>query len=353
MGMAAASAELYAAGAVEGTAGPATATKDKTAADYYFDSYAHFGIHEEMLKDEVRTMSYQRAIVNNPHLIKGKIVLDIGCGTGVLSMFAAQAGAAHVYAIECSSIIEQAQAIVKANGFADKITLIRGKVEEVELPVEKVDVIISEWMGYFLLYESMLDTVIYARDKWLAPGGAVLPDRCTMYLAAIEDGDYKSDKIHFWNNVYGFDMSCIKDLALLEPLVDVVDQNALVTGAVPFKVIDIGTVTKAELNFTAEFDLVASRNDYVHAFVSYFDCEFRACHKPVSFSTGPHSRYTHWKQTVFYLTTDLTVCEGEHIVGTITVAPNKTNKRDIDIKISGTHTGQYGTEQIEQEFRMR
>jgi len=47
------------------------------------------------------------------------------------------------------------------------ITLIQGKVEEVELPVDKVDIIISEWMGYFLLYENMLETVIYARDKWM------------------------------------------------------------------------------------------------------------------------------------------------------------------------------------------
>jgi protein arginine N-methyltransferase 1 len=47
------------------------------------------------------------------------------------------------------------------------VTIIKGKIEEIELPVEKVDIIVSEWMGYFLLYESMLDTVIYARDKWL------------------------------------------------------------------------------------------------------------------------------------------------------------------------------------------
>ena len=45
--------------------------------------------------------------------------------------------------------------------------MIRGKVEEIDLPVEKVDVIVSEWMGYCLFYESMLDTVIFARDKWL------------------------------------------------------------------------------------------------------------------------------------------------------------------------------------------
>lgn len=47
------------------------------------------------------------------------------------------------------------------------VTIIKGKVEEVELPVDKVDIIISEWMGYCLFYESMLNTVIYARDKWL------------------------------------------------------------------------------------------------------------------------------------------------------------------------------------------
>lgn len=59
-------------------------------------------------------------------------------------------------------------------------------MEDVNLPVEKVDIIISEWMGYFLLYESMLDTVIFARDKWLAPGGLIFPDKATLYLTAIE-----------------------------------------------------------------------------------------------------------------------------------------------------------------------
>jgi len=53
----------------------------------------------------------------------------------------------------------------------DRITLIKGKIEEITLPVEKVDVIVSEWMGYFLLFESMLDSVIYARKKWLSPSG--------------------------------------------------------------------------------------------------------------------------------------------------------------------------------------
>ncbi|EJK72738.1 hypothetical protein THAOC_05697, partial [Thalassiosira oceanica] len=151
---------------------------DRTSRDYYFDSYGHHGIHEEMLKDDVRTNTYQMAILNNRELFEGKVVLDVGAGTAILSMFAVKAGAKHVYAVDCSSIIDQARQIVEDNGMADKITLIRGKMEEIDLPVPKVDIIVSEWMGYFLLYESMLNTVLYARDKWLEAGtGTILPGK--------------------------------------------------------------------------------------------------------------------------------------------------------------------------------
>ena len=71
------------------------------------------------------------------------------------------------------------------------------KVTWVNQAAEKVDIIISEWMGYCLFYESMLDTVLYARDKWLAPGGLMFPDRATLYVCGIEDRQYKDDKIHW------------------------------------------------------------------------------------------------------------------------------------------------------------
>jgi 2-polyprenyl-3-methyl-5-hydroxy-6-metoxy-1,4-benzoquinol methylase len=77
--------------------------------DYYFESYSHFGIHEDMLKDKVRTKAYENAITQNPALFKDKIVLDIGCGTGILSMFAARAGAKHVYGIEMANIHKSVQ----------------------------------------------------------------------------------------------------------------------------------------------------------------------------------------------------------------------------------------------------
>jgi len=109
--------------------------------------------------------------------------------------FAVKAGAKHVIGVDMSTIIEKAKEIVEVNGMSDKITLLQGKMEEVEIPFPKVDIIISEWMGYFLLYESMLDTVLYARDKYLAPNGLIFPDKATIFMAGIEDGEYKDEKI--------------------------------------------------------------------------------------------------------------------------------------------------------------
>merc|ERR1712042_223971 len=250
------------------------AIEEMTSKDYYFDSYAHFGIHEEMLKDEVRTLTYRNAMYHNRHLFKGKTVLDVGCGTGILSMFAAKAGASKVIGIEMSNIVEHAKKIVAANNLENVVEIIQGKVEEVTLPVEKVDIIISEWMGYCLFYESMLDTVLFARDKWLAPNGMLFPDRATLYVSAIEDRQYKDDKINWWDDVYGFDMSAIRKVALTEPLVDSVDHKCVVTNNCLLKEIDIQTVKKEEIPFSAPFHLNFKRNDYLHALVTFFTVEF-------------------------------------------------------------------------------
>ncbi|CZS90978.1 histone-arginine methyltransferase CARM1 [Rhynchosporium agropyri] len=301
---------------------------------HYFNSYNHHGIHEEMLKDEVRTRSYMNAIVQNKHLFKDKVVLDVGCGTAILSMFAVKAGAKHVIGVDMSTIIEKAKEIVEVNGMSDKITLLQGKMEEVEIPFPKVDIIISEWMGYFLLYESMLDTVLYARDKYLAPDGLIFPDKATIFMAGIEDGEYKDEKIGFWDNVYGFDYSPLKHTALTEPLVDTVEIKAVVTDPTAVLTLDLYTCTTADLAFSSPFVLDCRRDDFVHALIAWFDIDFTACHKPIRFSTGPHTKYTHWKQTVFYLREVLTVQQGEQIRGVLDNKPNEKNKRDLDVKIS-------------------
>ncbi|KAL9581269.1 MAG: hypothetical protein Q9212_003995 [Teloschistes hypoglaucus] len=285
------------------------------------------------MKDEVRTRSYRDAIYQNKHLFRDKVVLDVGCGTAILSMFAVRAGAKHVIGVDMSTIIEKAREIVEVNGMSKQITLLQGKMEEVKLPFPKVDIILSEWMGYFLLYESMLDTVLYARDQYLAPNGLIFPDRATIYLAGIEDGEYKDEKIGFWDNVYGFDYSPLKTTALTEPLVDTVEIKACVTEPAQVFAIDLYTVKSAELAFTAPFTLDCRRNDFIHALIAWFDIDFTACHKPIRFSTGPHAKYTHWKQTVFYLREVLTVEENEQVSGTLSSRPNAKKKRDLDIEI--------------------
>ncbi|KAH0564858.1 type I protein arginine N-methyltransferase Rmt1 [Trichoglossum hirsutum] len=300
---------------------------------HYFNSYNHHGIHEEMLKDEVRTKSYQNAIYQNRHIFKDKVVLDVGCGTAILSMFAVKAGARHVVGVDMSTIIDKAKDIVAANGMSEKITLIQGKMEEVEIPFPTVDIIISEWMGYFLLYESMLDTVLYARDKYLAPNGLIFPDKATIFMAGIEDGEYKEEKIGFWDNVYGFDYTPLKETALTEPLVDTVDLKAVVTDPIPVLTLDLYTVQPSDLAFSSPFTLHVRRDDFIHALIAWFDIDFTACHKPIRFSTGPHTKYTHWKQTVFYLRDVLTVQEGENISGVLENKPNDKNRRDLDVTI--------------------
>jgi len=324
--------------------------------DYYFNSYAHFGIHEEMLKDEVRMKCYRGSIINNKHLFQGKVVLDVGCGTGIMSMFAARAGAKKVFGVDYSDIVLQAQQIVKDNHLDDVVTLIKGKMEEVVLPgieLNSVDIIISEWMGYCLLYESMLNTVLVARDKWLKPNGIILPDMAYLNIVGIEDAEYKEEKIHFWDNVEGFDMSCITKVALQEPLVDVVDAKQIMTSAARLATIDINTVKVEELEFKVPFRLVATRDDFCHAFVAYFDIEFARCHKKIFFSTGPAAQYTHWKQTVFYLKDVLSIKKGEEIRGEFTMKPNAKNHRDMDISIEFKFQGEYQTVAGKQDYFLR
>ncbi|KAG7167282.1 arginine N-methyltransferase 1-like [Homarus americanus] len=251
---------------------------EMTSKDYYFDSYAHFGIHET--------------------------VLDVGCGTGILSMFAAKAGATRVIGIEMSNIVEHAKKIVAANNLDKVVEIIHGKVEEVTLPVEK-------------------------------------------------DRQYKDDKINWWDSVYGFDMSCIREVAMTEPLVDVVEAKQVVTNSCLVKEVDLYTVKKEDLAFSAPFHLQVRRNDYVHALITYFNIEFTKCHKRTGFSTAPEARYTHWKQTVFYFDDYLTVKHGEEIFGTFTMKPNERNNRDLDFQIEMEFHGELSDCQESHKYKMR
>ncbi|CAF3372084.1 unnamed protein product [Rotaria sp. Silwood1] len=318
------------------------APEDMTSKEYYLDSSAHFAVHEELLKDEIRTKTFRNAIINNRHLFKDKIVLDIGCGVGIFSLFAAKAGAKMVIAVEKSNVIEYAKKIIRANRYDKVIKVIKGKIEDIELPegIQQVDVIIAEWMGYSLFYDSIIQSVIYARDKYLKPGGVIFPDRATMYLVGIEDRDYKEDKVEWWSNVYGYNMSCLKNYVMREPLVDTVDKRQICTDHFPLKTIDLKTMTIDDINIDSKFRLTALRDDYVHAFVTYFVAEFTACSQRTVINTAPGAGYTHWKQTVFYFPDYATIKHDEALEGTYYCKVNLENTKKLEFGIDFQFNGQ-------------
>ena len=234
------------------------------------------------------------------------------------------------------------------------ITIIQGKVEDITLPVSSVDVIISEWMGYFLLYESMLDTVLYARDRWLTPTGVLLPDRATLYVTLIEDAEYRTNKLDFWTSVYGFRMSAIHRMAMAEPLVDTATPSQVLSTQ-PCRVleVDVRKVTRDELNFASPFTLTLARDDYVHALCAYFTVDFTAGREKVHLTTAPQAPYTHWKSTILYLERPLTACKGEKVEGRISVARNPNNPRDLDITLHVRFAGKHDQCNTTQLYRLR
>ncbi|KAG2428349.1 hypothetical protein HXX76_010494 [Chlamydomonas incerta] len=153
------------------------AKTDRASSDMYFHYYGQLQHQQNMLQDYTRTGTYYSAIVGNPADFAGRTVMDVGAGSGILSLFAAQAGAARVYAVEASGAARWAAALAAANGGAGGgvITVLNSKVEELDLGGERVDVLVSEPMGTLLLNERMLESYLHARDRFLKPGGKMFP----------------------------------------------------------------------------------------------------------------------------------------------------------------------------------
>ncbi|KAJ3161175.1 Protein arginine N-methyltransferase 3 [Geranomyces michiganensis] len=332
--------------------------------DYYFGSYAETEIHESMLKDQVRTESYRDFAYHNKAYFKGKIVLDVGCGTGILSMFAARAGAKHVYAVDNSTIINKARRIAKENGLENVITFVQGKIEEVQLPVDTVDIIVSEWMGYFLLYEGMLDSVLTARDRWLAPEGIVAPSRSDILICAIQDEEWINEKYTFWSDVYGFKMNTMKRGFLNDGNVDFVDPKTIISTTATLKRIDIESVRVEELDFETPFRLEIVKAGRVNGLCGWFDIWFEghtadstggAEISEVFFSTGPQARGTHWKQTAFAFEDALEVDQGSVLEGTFRCVKDKDNHRELTVELDFAVVDAQGvtTTQVKRSYQVR
>ncbi|GAO48637.1 HNRNP arginine N-methyltransferase [Saitoella complicata NRRL Y-17804] len=316
---------------------------------HYFESYGHNEIHETMLKDTARTEGYRDFIYDNKHLFVGKVVLDVGCGTGILSMFCAKAGAAKVFAVDNSSIVHKARANVMENGLDKIVTVLQGKIEDLELPVKEVDIIVSEWMGYGLIYESMYDSVLNARDRYLIKDGLMIPSETRLLVAGLSDEEYINDKYHFWNEVYGFKMTAMKEGILDEAHVESIQAKYLNTNAGVFKPLPAHDITVDDLSFTSNFEIKTEKAGPLTSFLIWFDTYFTArgaeieadalaeSWKPKegnAFTTGPKGKDTHWHQTLLMLDEAIELKEGDIVKGSIRYGKAADNSRELDIEVN-------------------
>ena len=377
-----------------------------TAADFanYFCSYAMLYHQKQMLADHNRMAAYHSAILGNQDVFRDKVVMDIGTGSGILAVWAAQAGARKVYAIEYTDMAKHARQVMKANGVEDVVTVIQGAVEEVVLPVEKdnlvveedgengedgdentssshqrcVDIIVSEWMGYFLLRESMLDSIIRARDKFLKKStGLMFPSHTTMYLAPVTDEEERkiacneySSAMSDWqdfaqttNTVYGVDMGVLerdfdreqKEYYLLSSRWTELQPEAVLADPQIIKEYDMMTCTLQEARGIDEarfdFDVHGEQchSTPISGFSGWFTADFKSrtdsgvvpgatptLSHPAFLSTGPENGYTHWGQQTFYLVhSAIPSFKGEmtRLVGKLAMTRTQKNSRLYNCRI--------------------
>lgn len=233
---------------------PAHAEPQLSAEGGRFDSARQ---HVLMLGDRVRTGSYLEAIrqVVRP----GDVVVEIGTGTGVLSVAAAQAGAARVYAIEATVIGELARRVFERNGVADRVTLVQGLSSRVTLP-ERCDVLVAEIIGRDPLEEGVLEFTRDAVARFLKPGGRLIPSHLELLALpvvlpedVVQGWTFTPEVVDDWRRHYGIDFSSLLEgsrrslwktsvsprrlhqFAAVTPLISVLRHDLSQTGEVGFE----------------------------------------------------------------------------------------------------------------------
>ncbi|OAE29172.1 hypothetical protein AXG93_1862s1300 [Marchantia polymorpha subsp. ruderalis] len=270
------------------------------AADFanYFCTYAFLYHQKEMLSDRVRMDAYYRSIFRNAKHFLGKTVLDVGTGSGILAIWAAQAGARKVYAVEATVMARHARSLIAGNNVDHIVEVIEGAIEDITIP-EKVDIIISEWMGYFLVRESMFDSVIYARDKWLKPTGIMYPSHARMWVAPMRTSLVEHKQQEFQHSMA--DWGCF--------LQDTSDHYN----------VDMSCLSNPYKEEQTKYFLQGSPTD-------------PADHE-VELTTAPSTdETTHWGQQVFLLHPPLNLQDGDILSCSLDITRSRDNHRLMDVK---------------------
>jgi len=300
-----------------------------------------------MLADHVRTGTYQQSFLRNASDFRGKTVLDVGTGTGILAFFACQAGAKKVYAVEASQSAQTAKTLAEANGFSDRVEIIFGKIEEINLP-EKVDIIVSEPIGFLLVHERMLESYTIARERFLKPGGLMFPSTGSIILAPLtDDVIYKEQqaKIAFWQctDFYGIDLTATLPKANIEyfsqPIVGLIPPTSLMSSQRVEHTIDFSRVSNQELqNFEVKFAFKIDKTAIMHGLAGWFDLNFIGSTETILLSTSPDCPGTHWYQCRLLFHEPIAVNKGQHVSGSIVFEANEKFSYNLHItaKLEGT-----------------
>lgn len=326
---------------------------EASSAQMYFHYYGQLLHQQNMLQDFVRTGTYYAAVMENRSDFEGRVVVDVGAGSGILSLFAAQAGAKHVYAVEASEMVEHAQRLISGNpSLGQRITIIKGKVEDVELP-EKADILISEPMGTLLVNERMLESYVIARDRFLAPDGKMFPTTGRIHMAPFSD-EYlyveMANKALFWqqHNFFGVDLTPLHSSAFdgyfSQPVVDAFDPRLLISPPT-YHTLDFTKMKEEDLyEIDIPLSFVSSVGTRVHGLACWFDVLFNGSTVQRWLTTAPGSPTTHWYQLRCVLAQPLYVMAGQEITGRLHLVAHSAQSYTIYLTLSAKMWG-VGAEQ--------
>lgn len=222
--------------------------------------------HRELLSDGKRTNAFREAIsrVVRP----GDVVVDVGCGSGILSFFACQAGASRVYAIDQTHAADVASMLARHFGMNDRITVLHGEAKTLELP-ERADVLLSETLGVLGLDEGIAGIVADARRRFLKPDARIIPRAVSVSLAPVEL-DYEYDKhVAFWGEQhYGLDFSPVRLFASSSVLFAHIRSNAYLDA--PREVLSIDLLSHDAKDVAGKASFTAARDAQLHGFGAFF-----------------------------------------------------------------------------------